>query len=94
MPILGGLIIPAGASSQAASEQVRVGLIGCGGMGKGDLATFFRNPEAQCPVICDVDDKQLADGVKLVQDKRGQKPDTVKDFRRVLEDIRDIGRAA
>ena len=85
VPMLGGLIIPSTTRAAAASEKVRVGLIGCGGMGKGDLATFFLNPEVECPVICDVDDKQLAEAAKLVQDKRARKPDSVKDFRRVLD---------
>jgi predicted dehydrogenase len=71
--------------SVGANEQVRVGLIGCGGMGRGDLATFFLNPEVRCPVICDVDDAQFAKVVALVEEKQGSKPDTVKDFRRVLD---------
>jgi predicted dehydrogenase len=84
-PILGGLIIPQAARAAAPSEQVRVGLIGCGGMGKGDLATFFLSPEVECPILCDADERQVAAAAKLVQDKRGKKPDTAKDFRRVLE---------
>jgi predicted dehydrogenase len=84
-PVLGGLVSRCGGAAASANETIRVGLIGCGGMGKGDLATFLLNPEVDCPVICDVDDRHLADGVKLVQDKRGHKPDTVKDFRRVLD---------
>jgi predicted dehydrogenase len=84
-PVFGGLVIPSTSRAAPASEKVRVGLIGSGGMGKGDLATFFLNPEVECPIVCDVDDRQLAEGVKLVEDQRKTKPDTVKDFRRVLE---------
>ncbi len=84
-PLLGGLVFSGSGRAVAASDQVRVGLIGAGGMGRGDLATFFLNPEVQCAVVCDVDDKQIAEGVALVEDKRGKKPDTVKDFRRVLD---------
>jgi len=80
-----GAVIVSPTLRAAASDQVRVGLIGCGGMGKGDLATFFLNAEVDCPVVCDVDDRHLAEGVKLVQDKRGHAPETVKDFRRVLD---------
>jgi predicted dehydrogenase len=68
-----------------ASEKVRVGLIGCGGIGKVDLETFFLNAEVDCPVVCDVDDAQIAKAVELVEGKRGHKPDTVKDFRRVID---------
>ncbi len=39
-----------------ANDRIRVGIIGSGGMGKGDLETFFLNPEVDCPVVCDVDD--------------------------------------
>ena len=87
--VLGALVVPRSGHAVPASDKVRVGLVGCGGMGKGDLATFFLNPEVECPVLCDVDDAQLAAGIKLVQEKRGVRPDTVKDFRRVL-DRRDV----
>lgn len=83
--MFGGLTLPGGARAAAASEKLRVGLIGCGGMGKGDLATFFRYDDVDCPVVCDVDDRMLGEAVKLVEDSRGHRPDTVKDFRRVLE---------
>jgi predicted dehydrogenase len=84
-PLLGGVLSSAGGQGAPASEKVRVGLIGTGGMGRGDLATFLLNPEVECPVLCDVDDAMLAAGIKVVEEKRGKKPDTVKDFRRVLD---------
>ena len=67
------------------SEKIRLGVIGCGEMGQGDLDCFFLNPEVECVVICDVDDARLAKGVELCEKKRGKKPDTAKDFRRVLD---------
>lgn len=76
---------PEEAAAVPASEQVRVGLIGCGGMGRGDLATFFLSPEVQCPVICDVDDAQLAKTLEMIDSHRGTRPDTVKDFRAVID---------
>ncbi len=69
----------------APSEQVRVGLVGCGGIGRVDLDTFLHFPETQCPVICDVDDGRLAEVARLVEGRRGNKPDMVKDFRRVID---------
>jgi len=68
-----------------ANERIRVGLIGCGGMGRGDLRTFFRNQEVQCPVVCDVDDAMIANAVKTVKQHRGTTPETVKDFRRIMD---------
>src|SRR5262245_8574544 len=73
------------AAEPAASDKLRLGVIGCGGMGEGGLATFFLNPEVECPVICDVDDAHLAKGVALCERLRNKKPETVKDFRRVLD---------
>jgi predicted dehydrogenase len=58
-------------------------------MGKGDLATFFLNPEVECAMVCDVDDNQIAEAVKMVQEKRGNTPATARDFRRVL-DSKDV----
>jgi predicted dehydrogenase len=75
----------AAAPKVGANEKVLVGVVGTGGMGRGDLATFFLNPEVDCPIICDVDDAMLAETVKLVEAQRGHKPETVKDFRKVIE---------
>src|SRR2546421_300108 len=86
---LGGLSSPfirsARAGEPGRNEKVRLGLIGCGGMGQGDLECFFLNPEVDCAVICDVDDAMIAKGVAICEKKRSKKPDTVKDFRRVLD---------
>lgn len=73
------------AAEPGANDKVRLGLIGSGGMGRGDLDCFFLNPEVDCAVICDVDDAMIAKGLAICQAKRGTKPDTVKDFRRVLD---------
>jgi predicted dehydrogenase len=83
---LGALAMAGNTRAAAApSEKVRVGLIGSGGMGRGDLATFFLNPEVECPVICDVDDAMIAETIRMVEGQRGNTPDAVKDFRRVIE---------
>jgi predicted dehydrogenase len=72
-----------------ANEKIRVGLIGSGGMGRGDLATCLAFEDVDCPVVCDVDDRMVAEGVRVVEERRAVKPDTVKDFRRVI-DRRDV----
>ena len=83
--LAGPFVRSARAAEPGPNAKVRLGVIGCGGMGQGDLQCFFLNPEVDCAVICDVDDAHLAKGLEICQDKRGSKPDTVKDFRRVLE---------
>jgi len=67
------------------NEKVRVGLIGSGGMGCGDLDCFFENPEVECSVVCDVDDAMIAKGLEVCAKRERKAPDTVKDFRRVLD---------
>jgi len=67
------------------NDKVRLGLIGCGGMGQGDLECFFLNPEVDCVVVCDVDDARIAKVVEICQKRRGKQPATVKDFRHVLD---------
>ncbi|MBI3118789.1 MAG: Gfo/Idh/MocA family oxidoreductase [Candidatus Hydrogenedentes bacterium] len=67
------------------NAKIRVGLIGCGGMGIGDLETFLTYDDVDCPIVCDIDDARIAKAVELVEAQRGHKPDTVKDFRRVID---------
>lgn len=87
-PWIGGLLLggpSARGQAAAPSNRVRVGLIGCGGMGRGDLETFLLRPEVDCPVVCDPDEAQRGRAAQIVESKRGHRPDLVSDFRRVLE---------
>ncbi len=88
-PLAGGLTFPfvrsLRAGETAPSEKIRVGLIGSGNMGRGDLACFLANPDVECVVICDVDDAMIAKGLEVCAAKDRKAPDTVKDFRRVLD---------
>lgn len=88
-PLFGAILVPRMNGEPPASEKLRLGVIGCGGMGIGDLETFFLNPEVDCTILCDVDDAQLARGSAVVKNKRGNTPRTVKDFRHVL-DSKDV----
>jgi predicted dehydrogenase len=73
----------------AASDRVRIALIGSGGQGKADLGAFLKIPAVDCPAIADVDTQHLADGVKLVTAARGKSPEGYQDFRKIL-DRKDI----
>ncbi|MBN2508450.1 MAG: Gfo/Idh/MocA family oxidoreductase [Verrucomicrobia bacterium] len=75
----------AAAQAPGPNSQIRVGLIGAGSMGRGDLDCFLGNADVACPVLCDIDDAMLAQGAALCARRGRPKPDTVKDFRRVLE---------
>ncbi len=68
-----------------ANDRIRIGAIGYGGRGTGNLAAFLNNPEVECAVVCDVDEGHLAKAVAHVEQQGGNKPDAVSDFRRVVE---------
>ncbi len=73
-----------------ASDRIRVGLIGCGGMGTGDLQDFLRTRNVECAGLCDVDDSQVAKTVKALAQRGIEAPSlTTRDFRRIL-DVKDI----
>ncbi len=69
----------------AASDRIRIACVGCGGMGRGDLAAFLRNDDVDCVAVCDVDEAQLAKAAELVNQARGCLPSTYTDFRRILD---------
>lgn len=71
------------------NDQINVALVGCGGMGGGDLRDFLRLNEIQCLALADVDDRHAAEKAAMVEKSRGKRPDTHRDFRRIL-DRKDI----
>jgi predicted dehydrogenase len=80
---------PSTAASQdrvaGANRRVRVGLVGCGGMGGSDLRAALRLG-AQCVALCDVDDAQSAQTRERIAKEFTQTPELVtRDFRQVLE---------
>lgn len=68
-----------------AAEKIVIGMIGVGGMGKNRLRGFLAHDEVEIGAICDVDTRHIDEAVGMVQEKRGRKPKTYRDFRRLLE---------
>jgi predicted dehydrogenase len=69
-----------------ANDRIRIGLIGCGGMGRGDLDDFLQVKNVECAALCDVDDEQVAKALKIVENRGGARPGLMtRDFRRVIE---------
>lgn len=66
------------------SERVRIGSIGVGRQGTGNLRGFKNQKGAQLVAVCDVDTGHLAEAAKLLD-----KPQTYSDFRKLL-DAKDI----
>ncbi|MBM4000860.1 MAG: Gfo/Idh/MocA family oxidoreductase [Planctomycetes bacterium] len=75
-----------GRSRAAQPEPIRLGLIGCGGMGSGHLRQLSSRKDARVAWVCDVDRNRLADSVKLVDSQSGSAPQATGDLRKVLDD--------
>jgi predicted dehydrogenase len=74
------------AQKVSANEKVVLGLIGCGGQGRGVMGGFFGHPDvAGVATVCDVDAKHADAAVQMVEKKYGKKPEVFKDFRKLLE---------
>jgi len=75
-----------GARAEAGpNDRIRIGSIGQGSRGRGNLNEFLRNPEVDCVVVCDPDEAFLERAANDVAAQRDRRPDTVQDFRRVIE---------
>jgi predicted dehydrogenase len=81
--------LAAGARAFAPSDRVRIGLIGCGGISVADTNAFLAHPGCEIVAVCDVDDAQIEKTLSRLEKLGHQRPDAVKDFRRVV-DRRDI----
>jgi predicted dehydrogenase len=68
-----------------ASDQVRVALVGCRGMGFGILRHHLALPEVSCVALCDVDQTILDSRIQEVEVATGKRPEGYKDFRKLLE---------
>lgn len=81
------LIVPPGrAVGAAASERVRIAVIGLRNRGT-DLARLFAsNPGSQVAAVCDVDDAMFVKPVDAVRKITKTAPPIEKDFRRLLDD--------
>ncbi len=64
------------------SEQITVGLIGCGGMGVYNMGDFKRSPYVRMAGVCDVDAERMAEAAKH---SGASKVVQVKDYRRLLD---------
>jgi predicted dehydrogenase len=74
------------AEKKAASERVRVGVVGSGGRALSLIKTFSANPEADVVVLADIDSNRLPRAVEVVKAAQGTTPKTVKDFRNIVDD--------
>ncbi len=81
-----GIQAASAARVPGANDRIRVALLGCGGMGQGNLRNIVRISSVQCVALCDVDDSQAERAQRQILVPAGQRAELVtRDFRRVLE---------
>lgn len=70
--------------AKSAAKVPVIGLIGAGGMGRHNMGHFM---DKKCPVaaVCDVDASHAGEAADEVEKKQGKRPETYKDFRKLLE---------
>lgn len=67
------------------SERVRLGVIGCGGMGTRHLEALAVNPNCEVAAVCDCFTPRYENAVGVVGKLSGKAPEGYQDFRRVLD---------
>ncbi len=73
-------------ASAAASDTIRIAVVGMNGRGKSHLQAYTSLKGVDLVAVCDIDDAVLAKGSKFVEGKRGKAPTAYKDLRKLLED--------
>src|SRR5262245_59833974 len=81
-----GLTGAASLTKAAASERVRLAVIGVRNQGKLLAAGFASLPQSQVVTLCDVDENVLPAAIQAVQKEQGTTPRIERDFRQILDD--------
>jgi predicted dehydrogenase len=66
------------------NDRLVAALIGCGGMGTGNMVNFIGHGGA-IAAVCDVDTSHMARAASEAEKRQGKRPDEIKDFRKVME---------
>lgn len=71
--------------ARGANDRLVGALIGCGGMGRGNMNNFI-GKGGRIAAVCDVDTRHMAQAASDAASRQnGQAPEQIKDFRKVME---------
>lgn len=70
----------------AASERVRVGIMGAGGRALSLIESFSANPSVDVVAIADLDPSRLGPGLIAATKLQGREPRSESDFRKLIDD--------
>ena len=68
------------------NDKIQVGLIGCKGMGFGNLISMLKLSEVEVVALCDVDKEVLAQRTEDLAEANIKKPKWYNDYRKLLDD--------
>ncbi len=80
-----GLLVSRSAPAQAAADTVVVGVMGLS-RGRSLAVSFAQQPGVVVKYVCDTDQSRAESAAKLLEGAAGKAPQTVGDFRRMLDD--------
>ena len=75
-----------GQSKPAASDRVKIGVIGCNGMGWTNALSLMKIPGVEILALCDVDENVLDKRLSELKQITGNKTRRYTDFRKLLDD--------
>jgi predicted dehydrogenase len=70
----------------AASDRIRVGLVGCRGMGFSNLNSLLKIDGVECVGLCDVDERELDRRKQDVLKRQDTAPRLFRDYRKLLDE--------
>lgn len=73
------------AKAASGPDKIKIGLIGCGWYGMVNIKAAFKAGGVECLALCDVDSEHLKKSADQVEKLQGSRPQTFKDYRRLLE---------
>ena len=73
-------------ADESKSDLIRIGFIGCGGMGSNHLRTLATRSDVEISTVCNADQQRLEAAAKIVQEGSGKAPKAVGDLRLILDD--------
>ncbi|HEX2524262.1 MAG TPA: Gfo/Idh/MocA family oxidoreductase, partial [Terriglobia bacterium] len=70
----------------ASSDKVNLALMGVRGRGRSLAEDFAVLPDVNIPYLCDVDANVFGPAAKIVEEKKGARPQLIEDIRKALDD--------
>ena len=67
-----------------AGKEVRLGIIGLGGRGRGQMKTLLSMPDVQVTCVCDLYEDRVQAGIDICREMKGNEPVGTKRYREVL----------